>query len=274
MKVFDEYAVERRGWSLSEQPAAVLDSPVGPLAEFFGRFFINFKSIYDCDSQSVHMIWCHYLFGTHLFFNRPCKYITFMRDPVTHFISSVWFAHHSRKLPGLPNFEDWLECAENVMCHDIARPFCHIGEQRDLREIPQFARPKPDPEVALRMAVDNLELFYGMIGITELYDESLFLLADQFGYKEIPLWTRRMSTPGRPRKEDLPERLLKKIEMAVASDQILYNECRKQLEEKFAAADFGPEFLEYKDAAKNQDASGSPEVYWMPDSEHLHVRQF
>ncbi len=274
MKAFDEYCIERRGWSVSEKPNAVLDNPIGPVADFFNRFFINFKSTYDCHSQSVHMIWCHYLFGAHLFFSRPCTYITLLRDPVTQFISSVWFAHQSRKLPGLPKFEDWLEEFQNVMCHDIARVFCHTGAQRDLSEVPQLVQAKPDPETALRTAMENIDRYYSLVGITELFDETLFLCADHLGYLELPIWTRRMATPGRPKKEDLPERLLQKIQAVTASDQILYDSCRKKFEARFAAADFGPEYLDYKAAAQRHDQEDQTEKYWIPDSEHLHARNF
>jgi hypothetical protein len=258
---FKTYLIECRSGAMSEKPSASLESPVGPIAEFADRFFINYQSFYDPMIPAVRLIWCHYLFGMHLLFARPCRYLTLLRDPVSHFLSAVWFSHHSRKLPGVPNFEEWLKFGENIMSHDLARLFCHQGDQRDLSELPQFRQEKPNNSEAVRLALKNIENFYPVVGITERFEETLFLMADHLGFEKLPLWQRQMATKGRPDKKDLPERLLKKIEANVAADQELYDICKARFEKQLAAADFGPELVAYKEAMARQN-TWKPEAFW------------
>ena len=83
------------------------------------------------------------------------------------------------------------------------------------------------------------------------------MMADLLGYSELPIWERQMATKGRPQKEDLPERLLRKIEIAVAADQQLYDTCKSKFISQFASADFGEDLEFYKKAMEAKDTWGA-----------------
>jgi hypothetical protein len=97
------------------------------------------------------------------------------------------------------------------------------------------------------MARDRLEERFWMIGITELFDESLFFVADTVGTNKISSWWhyRHIKTRFRPNYMDLSKSLRHQIEKKTLFDMKLYEDYRKKFETQFNEKEYGDAFISY-----------------------------
>jgi hypothetical protein len=80
-------------------------------------------------------------------------------------------------------------------------------------------------EQMLDIAKANLIKSYEVFGITEMFDESVLLMARRFGWS-YPLYTRRNTIGERPLKENIPGSTIEIIERTNSLDLELYRFAR------------------------------------------------
>jgi len=176
--------------------------------------------------NSLKFIYGHFLFGTHEHFPKKFTYISFMRDPVDRFISAYYHIlrhptnrlHERVKSLSLEEFIDSddfnLQTEPNIQ----TRFFC--GK---------------DP-MSLEIAKKNISEHFSVVGITELFGESLFFMKKLFGWNNIDYEKRNVGT-NRPQKMKISKELIAKIKLKNQIDMELYQFARKKLEEQINALD-------------------------------------
>ena len=103
-----------------------------------------------------------------------------------------------------------------------------------------------------QLARSELSDHYDLIGITELFEETIFLICALAGFSDINMWWRVLAAPKHIESESLPTRVLKAMRELLAVDFALYEEHRSKLIQEALDADFGATLARYKTDADRQ----------------------
>jgi len=200
----------------------------------------------------------HFGYNVNQVFHRKPIYLTMLRDPVERTISQ--FEHIRRDKLG----NNWV--SENFLSHDelLSDLFkdenkrkrlgnsqtryigldCNVFDfTKDMDEktlnhfrfdgnLHKFQNNISDEEI-LENAKNRI-LDYEFFGITEKFEESMFLLHYTFGWKPIKnMWKLNVSAP-RPHKQDLSKETKEQIETWNELDRKLYDFAVKHFEERIS----------------------------------------
>ncbi|RPJ49700.1 MAG: hypothetical protein EHJ95_08380 [Methanobacteriota archaeon] len=129
----------------------------------------------------------HFGYGIHRYIHNDCQYFTMLRDPIQRVISLYFFALHKKDHPlhkavalNRMSLEDFADSGIG--------PGINNHQTRLLAAVDGRYKRVFDPaeigEDQFSMARKNLE---GMaaVGLTEMFDESLLLFANKFGWRDI-----------------------------------------------------------------------------------------
>ncbi|MBI3767174.1 MAG: hypothetical protein HY271_01635 [Deltaproteobacteria bacterium] len=120
-----------------------------------------------------------------------------------------------------------------------------------------------DPTVAAdelsAQAGEELRRHYALVGVTELFEETIFLLCQLGGYDTIGMWWKVLSAPGRPSAAGLSVEARRRLEELIAADRRLYDDARRALVELVATHAFAGPLAHYRADAAAQ--SELPDVY-------------
>lgn len=174
----------------------------------------------------LKFIYGHFLFGTHEYFPKPFTYITLMRDPVDRFISAYY---HILRVPT----NRWHEKVKNLSLEEfIDRDDFNLQSEPNV-QTRFFCGKEP---VSLETAKKNMAEHFPVVGITELFAESLFLMKKQFGWEKIQYKKKNMGS-NRPPKKEISKEVITKIAQKNHLDAELYQYAKKQLEARIHALD-------------------------------------
>jgi hypothetical protein len=235
------------------------------------KFLIpDFDTYHNADfyKDGKYFISGHFLNGVDEFIKTiPSIYFTVLRDPVSQIISFLTskddFCTSSAEAVW-DRVEKKLEFWEHEVGHINLQSFEIAVNYQDKR-----FKSKPETEtipihfyknyigldqvMLLNKARENIAEKYLMVGITELYEETLFLLYARLGCKRISLWRPGVFSFWRPRRFEIPIFIEEKIKKLTEADHALYIESRKILEKDFFSANFGNEFAHYKLLSRNHE---------------------
>ena len=199
----------------------------------------HFKRLSERRRAALRVVKGHMSFGLHQFLPQPSTYITFLRDPIERCISSYAYSKGNRFNPfhrrinqenlDLGQFLAIAPWNNNLQCKAIAGI-----DRRDYRPISLFQemlRPGakgPDaesdvwssPEI-LQRAKENLQRFFGFVGLTDRFTDSLVLLKHLFGWK-LSSYTSYRKSRNRPKRETFAPALLAAVEARNRFDKELY----------------------------------------------------
>ncbi|AEN73584.1 hypothetical protein Rhom172_1667 [Rhodothermus marinus SG0.5JP17-172] len=167
----------------------------------------------------------HVAYGIHWFTYRPVIYLTFLRHPVDRAISHYYFIRQCD-----PRFcrHDRYEYA---MSMDLLTFYRQPRFQNEmtmmLAGIPwhKLQRCIAHPvwrQWALRRACYNLKTQFACFGLQERFEESLQLFAHTFGWKISPENVQVKQTRSRPRLEEVPPAIYRKLAELNDLDMVLY----------------------------------------------------
>lgn len=176
--------------------------------------------------NSLRFIYGHFLFGTHEYFPKPFTYISFLRDPVDRFISAYY---HILRVPT----NRWHDKVKNLTLEEFID-----SDDFNLQTEPNvqtrfFCGKEP---TSLEVAKRNIAEHFSVVGITELFGESLFLMKNKFGWRNIHYKKKNVGT-NRPQMKKISKEILTKIALKNQLDMDLYHFARKQLEDQINALD-------------------------------------
>ncbi len=168
------------------------------------------------DKMRIKCVRGHMPFGLHAYFPQPATYITFLRDPVDRIISHYYYLQSSPQ-----HYLYEVVTSKHMSLADYATS----GISSELlngqtRLISGYEEPTPTTET-LALAKENLSKQFSFIGLTERFNDSLVLLARQFGWRNV-FYVKRNVTRGRLRREEIPGKVLSQIMAQNALDWELY----------------------------------------------------
>jgi sulfotransferase famil protein len=140
--------------------------------------FTAFKNMPVEEKEKLDCVAGHVHFGVHELFESPCKYLTYVRDPVERIISTYYFTLRTK---------DHIRHAE---VQDLSL-LDYALSQGDLEMENYQVRllgGNPVDEVGpaeLAQAEANIEKHFICVGLTERFDASLLVIAKLLGFSNI-----------------------------------------------------------------------------------------
>lgn len=160
----------------------------------------------QAERDALRYVGGHIQFGVHRFINNPSVYVTMFRDPREHLISFYYFF---RKTPSAwaydlikdKSFEEFLQMRRmqtiqlNYTVGFDEEPHPEhggIGAKRN------YSLPV---EERIALAEQNIRQHYGAIGLTDRFDESMVIMRQRMGWKNVHYLYKHYNK-GRPRGEE------------------------------------------------------------------------
>ncbi|PSQ96324.1 MAG: hypothetical protein BRD51_05010 [Bacteroidetes bacterium SW_11_64_17] len=147
--------------------------------------------------QQSDLVYGHALFGLHRHLDCSCRYFTMLRDPVRR-VASHYF-YHKERYPNSPLSSNRAGLPSN-------------GDSLLLRST------KP------------LRNDFAAFGLTERFDESLFLFRNRLDWRSLPFYVRRKVNSKRPAVEELPADTVEAVQQQNLLDTDLYRFAKKHFE--------------------------------------------
>lgn len=186
----------------------------------------HINSLSEADKNNIQLIGLHCAYPIHTHFSGTTKYVTLLRDPVKTAISTYfWQYNHRHDLSA-----DWVASeirngmslstwVEEVMLDNIyARWILSLNN----KEISDFQSRTDDMLIECVAIINDMFL---MVGITERFDESLYMFSCLSGQHRVPLW-RHLGQSNAPRIEDLNLAILKRMKEKTGIDQQIFELCK------------------------------------------------
>lgn len=173
------------------------------------------------EARCVHH--AHAPFGVHLFYPKQSfTYITMFRDPVDQIISHYYYIRRDRYHP-LHSKLNRISLKQFLADPDVR---C----KRLTRNVQtQLACGTRNPAKAnLEKAKRNLQKYFSVVGVTELFDETLFLIKDRIGWKDFS-YQKKNVTKNRPKKEVISDEVIQLIKDQNKLDVELYHWAKQNL---------------------------------------------
>jgi hypothetical protein len=176
----------------------------------------------DLSTKKVKCIQGHMPFGVHEYFSQSSTYITLLRDPVDRVISEYYFI---RSIPSHSLHETVSKMALKEFQEE------ERNKNAQTRYILGSGIGKTLTADDLAEAKQNLQDYFSIVGITEMFNESVFLMGREFGWKHVN-YRKKNVTKNRPSKAELSENLIEKMKENNELDIELYKFGKQLLEEK------------------------------------------
>lgn len=170
-------------------------------------------------NQPIACIQGHFPYGVHDFLTKPCVYITMLREPAERIVSEYYFIcsntkhrlHHQVKNMTLEQYQN----QPNNMNLQTRFLSGQLGS--------------PLTEQDLQQAKKNIKLHFPIVGITEHFNESLFLLKQNFGWTQTA-YTKQNKTKKKPSISKIPKKTIDMIYANNSLDQQLYDFAKQRLQ--------------------------------------------
>jgi hypothetical protein len=167
--------------------------------------------------------------------------VTLLRDPIRRLVSV--FNYGVLVHPELFAAESF----EAFVASGAARG--HSQAVGLLRARDRDAEIPPSDGELVAAARAELARAYALVGITERFEETIFLLCRLAGYASIGMWWRVLAAPRLVDPDQLAPATRRRMERDLAADLVLYEEARAGFAARVAAAALGPALQWYRDAA-------------------------
>jgi hypothetical protein len=162
----------------------------------------------------------HQPFGYHDIHDRTPTYITMLRDPVQRVISEYYYIKVAR--PHDPYIFDKI-WEENLSLEDYVNSTDEKFLLRTQNMQTRFASGSLSlDKIDLEKAKENLMNHFSVVGITEMFDQSILAMKKIFGWKNIS-YEKRVVNNARPREIQYPQELIDRIKEKNKLDQALYD---------------------------------------------------
>ncbi|MEH7223931.1 sulfotransferase family 2 domain-containing protein [Bacillus sp. JJ1566] len=158
----------------------------------------------------------HMHFGLHRYLSKPYTYATMLRDPIDRVVSHYYYFLGKGHFKKETSFEEFITTPKFF----------------NFQTLYLSGGTTPDLDIAKA----NLNAYFPVVGITELFEESIFLMKKEFGWNDI-VYKKKNVTAVRPPKEQISKEIMDLIVEHNKMDIELYQYVRKLLEKKIQNLD-------------------------------------
>lgn len=191
----------------------------------------RFRNLSQLVRDNYRCVQGHLMFGVHEHLSRPATYLTFLREPVDRTVSAYYYIlgdpyHnlHDRFVRNGLSFREIVEHDPELL-RDSAQVRLLAGI-----DVPFGGVTREHLEVAKA----NIEQHFPVVGLLERFDESLLLMAQEFGWS-TPYYQRENTTAVRPTVPELDPETRSAIERHNELDAELWDFARDRLQRRIEA---------------------------------------
>lgn len=185
------------------------------------------------DLANIRLVAGHSTFGMHEALPFPnFQYFTILREPVSRVLSQYYYLRRQPKhrLYDVVNRYDLslktiLE--ENYLNPNV-QTFWMTGADKQY-----FRGGHYYPEI-VEMAKQNIDQYFGFVGLNEYFNESLILLKQQMGWHRYPIYAQKNVTKSRKRQDEESPETLDAIRRYNQMDLELYDYVATKFHERLA----------------------------------------
>lgn len=189
------------------------------------EWVIKFPQLSTQDHAGLKCLFGEIFFGIHRFITAPYTYITLLRDPIEQVISSYYFILRR------PDMND-----HHIVKNMSFKEFITMEQFKGKTSNRQTRFISGGDRCDLNQAKSNLNKYFTLAGITEMYNESLFLMKKEFGWADISYEIRNV-TKDRPTKDELPSDIIDILKKNNQLDLELYEFAQERLIKKIQSLD-------------------------------------
>lgn len=216
-----------------------------------GARFAEFIALTPERRAAYHALIGHTFYGVHALIPRPAVYYTWLRDPVERILSTYHFFGRKATSRRHQAYRDGTLTLEAL----IERPwYSHTQLSRVIgvptEQLTAFEVENLSPN-ALDIAKAHLETF-GVVGLTEYYDETILLIAKALGWQRPPYYVVANTRGHKNRREDLTPAVRQRIEQLAAPEIELYTWARERFIDQLRQ--LGPDFAREIEAFREGNA--------------------
>ncbi|WP_372629369.1 hypothetical protein [Cohnella sp.] len=192
------------------------------LSQITERELPEWETMLSRPDHGLDCVFGHYWFGLHVHSARPYEYATLMRHPVEAILSYYYFiarqpAHWLYPFALQLSMKDFFKLPDGIMDMFF----------RNYQSVYMLG----GPPVSWKNTLKVVNAHYPIVGVSELYHESVYLLKNRYGWKSAEVF-RVNATPNRPSIAEIDPEAILLIESLVEHDLKLYGYVRERLEKE------------------------------------------
>ena len=186
--------------------------------------------------QQAYFIASHVFGRVRRLLHPSTKVMTLIRDPIQQVITNYYwqYLHRGQGMWWVePSIEEGISLRRYIEMQDADGKTLVWNLMKWLNALADDPLADPPESRTLAELIEIIEAEIDFIGITEYFDESLFVLSLLNGFRRIPTWSRAGSA-GAVKREDLDPAIIRKIERLLEPDMALYERYRSLFLERYA----------------------------------------
>lgn len=193
------------------------------------------EQVREANREGAAVITGHFRYGIHRWVEGPCRYVTFLREPVDRVLSHYYYQRERPENPQHDLVRSIPGGLAGAVAHEEYTQLQNM-QTRMLAGVPEDGnllaeQELPDDEMLAR-AKRNLEAC-AIVGLTERFDETLAMMATTLGWR-TPVYASRNTTRQRPKVDALPPDIQELVRERNALDLALYEQARVLFEQNWA----------------------------------------
>lgn len=180
----------------------------------YKEFLTNLKENVE-NNPKLKCVTGHYQFGIHKYIPRTFTYATMLRHPIERVLSTYYFLRRDRTHPLYRTIKK-ISLKQFVLSESLGAKYLVYNTQTTF-----LSGQYPSDSTSLEQAKENLKKYFSIVGITENFDESIFLMKREFGWVDINYRPINV-TNNRPKIQDVSEEVIEMIKSKNIFDFELY----------------------------------------------------
>lgn len=191
------------------------------------------KKLTETQLENISIIAGHSPFGMHNYFpHGQYQYFTFLREPISRFISQYNFLRRSPGHRLYPYIRDKGFGLKDFLDNGVFRNFNIQTHWLTGIDKAYFREGNQSQEV-VNKAINNIERDFAFVGLNDHFDEGLILLKRLFGWS-TPFYAKKNVTSSKDKTAEFDQELIDQIKEANQMDLQVYEYCQQQFFNKIA----------------------------------------
>jgi hypothetical protein len=185
------------------------------------------KYLNEIGIEKIEVLTGHIIFGIHRHIpQKKYTYITFLRNPVERVISAYYYMRDCDK-------DNLHHIVKNMSLYEFVTD--EFFNHQTLNMQTHLISGIKDGN--LKIAKDNLKKYFSVVGITERFSESLFIIEKKYGWK-IDKYQTQNITKNKPTLNKISNEIIEIIENKNQKDIKLYKFANKLLSKQIEISGF------------------------------------
>ncbi len=199
---------------------------------------ISYNDLSQQQKECIFLIKEHIPFGIHTLLPQTrYRYMTVLRDPVERVISMYYYMR-SKNCPDLDkrNYFEAITLDEYVSneIHDYFSDIWHKSWTCSTYNLQTRMLAGDLKRCDLKKAINNLNSFFQVVGITERFAETLKVINKNYGWN-VTSGEKENVTPDKPALKDIPDKTIRLIRSKNEMDMELYSHANLLLDKRSKA---------------------------------------